>query len=242
MQTLIVSVRLINWFCLLTMASFASASASLADTEVRDPEALLNSLEKVEFDVQHVLTAKDVSLRRDPFSITFDRGHLGFLQPVRHLVTGLYLCGSGTIVGVPPLKTERQQLNLFTGAPVLNERFTEALIRFSDDTYSVLAPQLETGTESPQIGKVLSSEPFQFVLKGSSLTHYRIVADLMDGRKAPVFLAKILGVKLGIFDLSIDRRKAESVSLGPGQRTDGPGHYTYWGHCSARRARPGGAS
>ena len=241
MRTLLVSVRLITCSCLLA-GFLPSASTSLTAAEVRDPEALLSSLEKVEFDLQHVLTAKDVSLRRDPFTITFDRGHLIFLRPVDHLVTGLYFWGSGTIVGVPPFKTERQQLNLFTGAPVLNEHFHEALIRFSDDTYSELAQQLETNSESPHIERDLSSEPFQSVLKGSSLTHYRIIADLMDGRKAPLFLAKILGVKLGMFDLIIDWRKAESVSVGQAHRADGHVYYNNWCSFSSDGLRPGVAS
>src|SRR5438093_4193541 len=122
-------IRLFPCFCLLACVSLSPPLASTAIPEGKDPEALLKALGKIEYDLQHVLSVRDLSLRRDPFTITFDRGHMIFLRPVDNLVTGLYFWGSGMIVGIPPTKTERQQLNIFTGAPVLNEHFHEALIR-----------------------------------------------------------------------------------------------------------------
>jgi hypothetical protein len=222
-------MRLFTCSCLLAFFSLSPPLASSSIPEGKDPEALLKSLARIEFDLQHVLSVRDLSLRRDPFTITFDRGHMIFLRPVDDLVTGLYFWGSGMIVGIPPTKTERQQLNVFTGAPVLNEHFHEALIRFSDNTYSELMGQLETGSNSLESQLNLSSELLQAALKGSSLTHYRIVADLMNGRKAPLFLAKIFGARLGAFDFSVDWRKPESVSLGQVHRTGGLLYYDSWG-------------
>jgi len=195
----------------------------------------LGQLEKVEFDVQHPRVVKEVVLLRGPFTITFDRGHVIFLHPVDDLVTGLYFWGSGTIVGVPPSRTERQQLNLFTGAPVLNERFREVLIRFSDDTWKEMMAQLEATAEGLPSGGNPSSGALQNVLKGSSLMHYRLAADLMDGRKTPVFAAKILGSKVGTFDFTVDLRKAESVILGQVHRASGRLNYDTW--CSFAQDR-----
>src|SRR5437870_1095187 len=120
---------------------WAFLSPSVA--KAKDAEFLLQAIEKLEFDLQRVLTVKDLSLHRGSFSITFDRGRMIFLRPVENVVTGLYFWGNGTIVGIPPNKIERQQLNLFTGSPVLNERFQEAFIRFSDDAYKELIEQSE---------------------------------------------------------------------------------------------------
>jgi len=226
MRALSVSMRLFT--CLLAVSLFSSSLASQVTAETKDPETLLKDLGKIEFDLQRVLSVRDFSLRLDPFTITFDRGQMIFLRPVNNLVTGLYFWGGGTIVGIPPTKTERQQLNLFTGAPVLNEHFHEALIRFSDNTYAELMGQLEAGSESPESHLNLSSELFQTFLKGSSLTHYRIVADLMDERKAPLFSAKIFGTKLGALNFTVDWRKSESVSLGQVHRTGRRTYYDSW--------------
>src|SRR5262252_8787095 len=109
----LVPVLHFTFSCLLAVLFFLCACAP-AVAQTRDSETLVGLLEKVEFDVQHPRVVKEVVLRRDPFTITFDRGHVIFLHPVDDVVTGLYFWGSGTIVGVPPSRTERQQLNLFT--------------------------------------------------------------------------------------------------------------------------------
>ncbi|PYV43665.1 MAG: hypothetical protein DMG06_09730 [Acidobacteria bacterium] len=201
--------------------------------ETKDPESLLQTVEKLEFDLERVLTVRDLNLRRGPFSITFDRGRMIFLRPVENVVTGLYFWGNGTMVGIPPNKIERQQLNLFTGAPVLNERFQEAFIRFSDDAYRELIEQSEA-YDNNVLELNVSSELFQGVLKASSLINYRIVADLMHGRRAPFFSAKMLGRKLSIFDFSYDERRAEDVNVGQFHKTAGRTFYDNWCSFSSR--------
>ena len=202
--------------------------------ETKDPEFLLQTIEKLEFDLQRVLTVRDLNLRRGPLSITFERGRMIFLRPVENVVTGLYFWGNGTIVGIPPNKIERQQLNLFTGAPVLNERFQETFIRFSDDTYKGLIKQSEA-YDHDVLEHNFSSELFQGVLKTSSLINYRIVADLMNGRRTPFFSAKILGRKFGIFDFSYDDRRLEDVNLGQFHKTDGRIFYDNWCSFSTKK-------
>ena len=202
--------------------------------ETKDPESLLQTVEKLEFDLERVLTVRDLNLRRGPFSITFDRGRMIFLRPVENVVTGLYFWGNGTMVGIPPNKIERQQLNLFTGAPVLNERFQETFIRFSDDTYKGLIKQSEA-YDHDVLELNFSSELFQGVLKTSSLINYRILADLMNGRRLPLFSAKILGRKLGIFDFSHDERKLEDLNLGQFHKTDGRIFYDNWCSFSTKK-------
>src|SRR5262249_27636415 len=88
----------------------------------------------------------------------------------------------------------------------------------------------------------VSSELFQPFLHGSSLTHYRIVADLMNERKAPLFTAKIFGGKLGAFNFTVDWRRSESVTLGQVHQTGGRIYYDSW--CSFAQAllRPAPAS
>jgi Peptidase family M1 domain len=229
-------------FGLLIVFFLSPILASQSPAETKDPEALLKDLGRIDFDLQRVLSIRDFSLRRDPFTITFDRGQIIFLRPVGDLVTGLYFWGSGTIVGIPPTKTERQQLNLFTGSPVLNEHFREALIWFSDNTYDELMQQVQAGGENLESHSSLSSALFQPFLHESSLTHYRIVADLMNGRKAPLFSARIFGTKLGAFNFTVDWRKPESVSLGQVQQSGGRIYYDSWCSFAQGLLRPVPAS
>jgi len=68
------------------------------------PDSLLKALEGIRFDLKHVYRVRDLSLRRDSMTLTLDRGHLIFLEPVSGVVTGCLFWGQGTLVAVPPEK------------------------------------------------------------------------------------------------------------------------------------------
>ncbi len=204
----------------------------------RDPGSILRSLENMQFDLDESLKVRGFTLRRETVSMTFDRGRMIFLRPVEGLVTGLFFWGEGTIVALPPNRIEKQQLNLFTGAPILNEHFDEAFIRFTDDTYAQLMEQVEADREYDETAPALALEKLQDVLRSSTLINYRIVSDLLDARRAPMFLAKILGRKLGTFDFSCDYRKTENINLGQFQRLGSGISYDNWSSFSSHEQRP----
>ncbi|MCI0421847.1 MAG: hypothetical protein L0387_19805 [Acidobacteria bacterium] len=180
----------------------------------QDPEAVLRALEEIRFDLKRVYRVRDLSLRRDSMIFNFDRGHIIFLEPVNGLVTGLLFWGQGTLVAVPPHKIEKQQLNLFTGSPTLNEHFREAFLRFTDDTHTDLIAQISSSPDDEPIDETAGLTQFQQLLRREVLSNYRVLADLLDGRKTPMFSAKIAGGRLGIIDLAHDRRKSEDVYFG----------------------------
>ncbi|MFN8008712.1 MAG: hypothetical protein U0V70_17145, partial [Terriglobia bacterium] len=120
----------LSW--LLTLSTSHAAGAHL------DPAEVLAKLQTIEFDQQQSFQVRDLTLRRAMFSLNFERGAILFLKPVEGVVTGLLFRGQGTIVFQPPNKIERQQLNYFTGSPILNEHFNEAFLRFTDNSYEEL--------------------------------------------------------------------------------------------------------
>jgi Peptidase family M1 domain len=204
---------------------------SLEDSKAQNPESILSSLYNLQFDVQRTLAVKDLNLHYEGISITFDRGEMIFLKPIEGVVTGLYFWGTGTVLVIPSSKIEKQQLNLFTGAPILNERFGEAFIRFTDDTYARLVEQSDSYTEADEPRLNFPADKLQFLLKASALTNYRVLADLMNGLKTPMFSARIVGQKLGTFDFSYDQRKTEEVCLGQLHPREG-GSFSYDTWCS----------
>ena len=178
------------------------------------PEGLLKALEEIRFDLKHVYRVRDLSIRRDAITLNFDRGRIIFLEPVNGVVTGLLFWGQGTLVAAPPHKIEKQQLNLFTGSPTLSEQFGEAFLRFSDDTHAELAAQISASPEEEPIDESAGLAQFQQLLRREVLSNYRVLADLLDGRKAPMFSGKVAGSRLGIIDLVYDPRKTEAVHIG----------------------------
>ena len=177
-------------------------------------EGLLKALEEIRFDLKHVYRVRDLSVRRDAITINFDRGRIVFLEPVNGVVTGLLFWGQGTLVAVPSRKIEKQQLNLFTSSPTLSERFGEAFLRFTDETHAELIAQLSASPEEEPIDETAELTHFQQLLRREVLTNYRVLADLLDGRKMPMFSGKVAGGRLGVIDLAYDQRKTEDVHVG----------------------------
>jgi peptidase M1-like protein len=192
------------------------------------PDALLKALEEIRFDLKHVYRVRDLSVRRDAITLNFDRGRVIFLEPVNGVVTGLLFWGRGTVVAVPPRKTEKQQLNLFTGSPTLSERFGEAFLRFTDETHAELIAQISASPEEEPIDESAGLTEFQQLLRREVLSNYRVLADLLNGGKTPMFSGKLGGSRLGLIDLAYDQRKAEDIHIGQFHAEHEPAIYDSW--------------
>ena len=220
------------WFFLagaLFLSLFALSPLSAAETNP-DPETLVRSVQELQFDTGHTMSVKDLSLHFESVILNFERGRMVFAKPVAGVVTGVYFWGEGTIIAGPPSVIEKQQLNLFTGAPTLNEHFREAYIRFTDNSYELLMKQARASPETEFRPLDIPSDSFQRLLMRAGFDSYRIVADLLDGRVAPVFTAHLLGYRFGLFDFILDYRRREQVSLG--QSISGPNRIGYDVWCS----------
>jgi hypothetical protein len=201
------------------------------------PEQILRDLGQVEFDFKHSLKVEGLSLHRGAVSLTFERGNIVFFKPVADVVTGFYFFGQGTILSFPLNRVEKQQLHTFTGSPVLNEHFVQAYVRFTDDTHAELLQQLSAEKASSEEDLKWLEEKFGSLLKTSPFTNFRIAADLLGGRKLPLFYAQIMGLKLGLFDFCLDSRKTEDLFLGQYHQVDGQNYYDTWCRYSSRLGR-----
>ena len=227
---------LLSTCCLITACWLALSEIHLTvPTGQSEPSSLLKSLEEVHFDTSRSFLVRDLSLRRDSFTLNFERGRMIFLKPVDGVVTGLLFRGEGTIIFRPPNKIERQQLNLFAGSPLMNEHFAEAVLRFTDNTYEELMQQFGEVPESQLVEEDPLLEQFESQLRSSILTNYRIMADLKNGRQTPMLSARILGRTLGIFDVGFDRRKKEDIYLGQYRGIGETAYYDSWCSFSSRQ-------
>jgi len=222
---------------LLAVFWLASVPLQRVSSDEERPQDLLRALEGIRFDLKRVYPVRDISLRRDAVTLSFERGQMIFLEPVKDVVTGLLFWGHGTLLAAPADKVEKQQLNLFTGAPTLNEPFQEAFIRFSDDTYTELISQITAAAEQEPVEPAAALEQFQAILKGSVLSNYRILADLLGGRTMPMFSARVVGRTLGMIDLGYDRRKVEDLYLGQFRQSGEQTYYDNWCSFASQQRR-----
>ena len=115
----------------LLMAIAGSVSQISAPAET---DEILARLSNLHVDKTQIYKIRDITIRRDALSISFNRGTIGFFEPVMGRVIGAVFIGSGEVVAIPPDPVEKQQLYKFTGSPLLNEPFNAAVLRFTDDT------------------------------------------------------------------------------------------------------------
>ena len=139
----------------------------------------------------------------------------------------------GEIILFPPSKRERQSLSRFTSQPVLNEKFRTAMMFFTDDTAEALRsalPENEFNKLDPEAGRRLS-ERWDPVMKNLlRAVELAVLSDAVDGRdpRSGFFGAVISGGTLGRFEVVIDPRRDEQVSIGQLVWRDSRNYYEAW--------------
>ncbi len=93
-------------------------------------------------------TVKDLTLKRDAGVLTFTSGAIYLYGPVNGLVTGAVFVGEGSLHIDPPSAMEKRQLKAVMKTEVLDQRFTSAVMSFTDET----AAELQQGSTGAATG------------------------------------------------------------------------------------------
>ena len=91
---------------------------------------------------------KDLKLKRDAGEFTFSSGAFYLYTPVNGLVTGAIFIGEGSFHVEPPSAMEKRQLKAVMKTEILDQRFTSAVMEFTDGT----ATELQRGSSGPVVG------------------------------------------------------------------------------------------
>jgi hypothetical protein len=195
----------------LIVTLFGFVSQSFPQNEA---DEVLGQLSKARLDKKQIFHVRDLTIRRDVLSITLNRGLIAFLEPVRGKVTGAVFIGSGEIVAIPPDSIEKQQIYKFTGLPILNETFQNAIFRFTDDTFDEIKNEiLQHADEEVSPEDIAQFDSWdQTIAERSRLLDIRLLADLLESPPRPLFLAELNGDKTGWFESVFDARLVEEVA------------------------------
>ena len=179
-----------------------------------ETDEILAQLAKIRLDKKQIYNIRDITIRRDTASISFNRGTIAFLEPIKGKVTGAVFIGSGEIVALPPDAVEKQQIHKYTNSPILNEPFGAAFFRFTDDTYQeIVKAYQEHAHEDVSDDEAAQFLPWDRILTDrSGVLNYRILADYI-GTPQPLFFAELNGDRTGWFDLLYDARFLEEVAV-----------------------------
>jgi hypothetical protein len=239
----------------ITTAPSSGVAAETSALQDHAAEALYLRLRSVGLDKARVYSIREASLDRAAFHITFDDGTIAFTEDVAGHVTGAFFNGEGEVLLVPRDQAERASMMLFTGAAILEERFSTAYFRFNDNTFAELQPALRPVDNSQEFASrwnetarnLAETDALRLLLSFSSLlssgaggiTGATTVAKSdVPANDDRMLHARVQGRNLGTFDLYFDSEVPEQVWAGQLRTVQGETHYDVW--TSFSLDQPGG--
>ena len=219
-------------------ASPTAALPSPPALDLSDPRALYQALNDLKLDATHVYSVKDLTFRRDAFRFGLTEGSLAFFQPIDGRITGAVFFGRGHIAGSPRDPGERRSLSRALGVPILDQTFTSAYLRFTDDTAAELLHQIETGDSEVATDSAFAAKWAQPLASFAPSHSLRIMEDLLSSDPKPYFYALLRNDAVGSFDVIVDARRDEQVMVGQLLRDNGGEFYDVWTSFRAEDAPP----
>jgi hypothetical protein len=215
-------------FCLAQQPASAPHPDNSINPATEDPRALYQGLDRLRPDAAHVYSVRDLHLRRDVIKLTFSEGKLAFLPAIGGHLSGAVFTGRGHVLATPRDPGERRSLAQFVGVPILDQTFSRAYLRFTDDTAAEIEEQLRSGaseeTADPHFAETWNSAVAALAPSQS----LRIMLDLLSADPAPFFYAMLVGDSVGAFDVMVDPRREEQVLIGQPHNNNGVPFYDVW--------------
>ena len=201
---------LCGFFCVTLTLS----SALGVERQNPDPTALLNQLNNALVDPAQVYALRDTRITRDRVTLYFNRGFIAFLTKVQGETLGAIFSGRGEVLLIPPDTVEKQNLAQFTESPILEEQFTAAYLRFTDGTaQELLTAAHRPDPEDPEQPPNFASQWNAALRALNPLSSTRMIADLLEDRRSPFFRARLDVLDRPPFDVVVDERLPEAVSV-----------------------------
>jgi hypothetical protein len=146
-------------------------------------------------------------LKRDRAVMTFN-GSFHFAAPVGGKVTGAVFIGQGTFrAEAPPSEFEKNNMKRLLGTDVVESDFKTAVLRFTDDTFDLIAQNKREGgaeTANSQAQKLASeSEPRLLKETGANISS-RLALSLLNAENPGLFFATFDGGKRERFSYVFD--------------------------------------
>jgi hypothetical protein len=225
-------MALVLLLCWLLPFIFVSASAHTGTSsgqQTPEPRELLDQLNSATLDPASVYALRNAQITRDRVKIYFNRGFVGLLKKTLGETNGAVFTGEGEVLFTPPSAVEKLSLAHFTQTPILEEQFTTAYLRFTDQTAKeLLAQALPPDPESLEQPAGFVEQWNPAVLRLNPYYSLRVLQDLTGDRTRPYFHAQIRGSNLGVFEITVDERLPEGVHVGANRLSSGRTYSDIW--------------
>ncbi|HEX9427085.1 MAG TPA: hypothetical protein VGA64_04805, partial [Candidatus Polarisedimenticolia bacterium] len=118
-----------------------AAPASGGADVVKDRDAIFDAFYKTGLETGTAYPVTNLAIKKDSMTLLLKQGTLFLMKPIAGEVTGAAFVGDGEASMTPPNRSVRFMLNKYSGAELLKEPFSEAVLRFSDGTARLLLAQ-----------------------------------------------------------------------------------------------------
>ena len=206
----------------------ASVAASPSSPAAPDARVLYQQLQDLRLDGSRIYQVSGLRLRRGPLSFTLSQGRLALYQPLRGRVTGAVFTGVGRVIMIPRQPSEKLSLRHYLGFPLLDQSFTQAYFRFTDDTASDFESQLAGQGAVSSSDSSFSSAWNAAAGELNSWHSLRVLSDFLAVAPRPYFYAGLSGGPAGAFDVLIDPRRQEPVLVGQTDLASNGQLYDVW--------------
>jgi len=230
-------VALLFFWCFLPPV--VSSASDQSPHELYDA---LNSLRLDPASTYQLSTANRIELRRGEVEIYLEEGKLAFFAPIEGRITGFVFSGRGHALAFPRDLVEKQQMAHFLGAPVLDQEFRSAYVRFTDAAADDLLRQFHSANLNPQWDTDFTSRSDQFVALSNPSQSLRILEDRLSQNPKPYFYAALEGIETGSFDFLFDPQRREQVLLGQRRKAGNFSYYDVWASYSVPGIIPPGVA
>jgi hypothetical protein len=183
------------------LCSGASFAQSSADSDLMASYSALRSFMLNGGDAK----VSDLVLKRDRAEMTFT-GMFYFSKPVLGKITGAVFVGEGKFrAEPPPILFEKQNLHRMLDADIVESDFKTAVLRFTDDTYSVIGKSHEPTGTAPKDVQDLASEMETRTTRETGINFAsRLLQSLANSETPGVFIAQFDKGRRGRFTLVLD--------------------------------------
>jgi len=223
---------------LFVLSSLALAQAKPSPSGAA--ESLYLRLGSVGLDSKRVFRVRQASLDRGSIHISLDDGTIAFTEEVDGHVTGAIFVGDGELLLIPPNSVERNSVAFFTGAAILEERFSFAYFRFNDDLLAELKTSLRAADQPGDFVELWNHSATSLARQDA----LRLLISFTNGSeydpsKAGDHLlhAYIGGARLGTFEVRYDSLLPEPVFVGGHKVVEGNDYYDVWASFAEKKVQ-----
>lgn len=204
------------------------AEVCSAQTSAPDPRKIFEALNAIRVDSARVYSVRELNLRRDAIRLWFTQGKFAFLTAYDGRVTGAVFTGSGRALALPRDPVEKGQLARFLGTPLLDQSFSAAYLRFTDDAGEELQRLLKDAGAQSAADTAFAEQWNNTVANLNPAHSLRILSDWLSAEPQPYFYAGLVGDLTGSFDVLVDDRRQEQVLVGQPHWEAGRKFYDVW--------------